>query len=76
MTDVCVKCGSGEGTDWIQCHSWLHRKRAGLSNYMIWKNIQKTQQFGTVRNDIVIVLVRISETMMMIQMVISVQKRI
>ena len=43
-SDVCAKCGSGEGTDWIQCdscNSWLHRKCAGLSNYMKWKKYSK-----------------------------------
>ena len=43
-SDVCVKCNIGEGSDWIQCdscNSWLHRKCAGLSNYMKWKKYSK-----------------------------------
>ena len=43
-SDVCLKCGNGEGADWIQCdscNSWLHRNCAGLSNYIKWKKYLK-----------------------------------
>lgn len=43
-SDLCAKCKTGEGNDWIQCdgcNSWLHRKCAGLANYRKWKKYSK-----------------------------------
>ncbi|MEW8545726.1 MAG: hypothetical protein AB2693_19565 [Candidatus Thiodiazotropha sp.] len=51
--EVCAKCKADKNDEWIQCDgcdAWLHRKCAGLSNFMKWRKYSKESSVWRCKN--------------------------